>query len=195
MLGSHNSMSYLPIHGWRKLLKPWTECQSLDLQEQYNKAKVRYFDIRMRLINNEWHLCHNKADLGPFLHWKDYILFFAYKPECHFRFILDVRKRPDDAEEYKDKFLSFIKSLQMDERHPFDSVKVYWEWVEYGAHKIKKYEYHASTNAPWYQYILGTKWFAKHYHEKFSMEYVNDIIKEKRSTLLLDYVEYCKYCK
>lgn len=195
MLGSHNSMSYLPIHGWRKLLKPWTECQSLDLQEQYNKAKVRYFDIRMRLINNEWHLCHNKADLGPFLLWKDYILFFAYKPECHFRFILDVRKKPDDAEEYKNKFLSFIKSLQMDERHPFDSIKVYWEWVDYGPHKIRQREYHASTNAPWYQYILGTKWFAKHYHEKFSRMYVNDIIKDERSTLLLDYVEYCKYCK
>ena len=39
MLGSHNSMSYLPIKGWKKILKPWIKCQDLTIQEQYNQGK------------------------------------------------------------------------------------------------------------------------------------------------------------
>jgi len=186
MLGSHNTMSYLPIKGWKKLLKPWTKCQSLDIYKQY-KLGVRYFDIRLRIINDEWHLCHNKADLGLFNIWREFILFFAYKKECHFRFILDVRKKPKNADEYKARFLSFIKSLQLDEDHPFDSIIIYWEWKDYGASKTVPYEYHASVSAPWYEYILGTKWFTKH---KPVPETLNDIIQSNDNVLLVDYVQY-----
>ncbi len=60
MLGSHNSMTYLPLTGWSRILRPWVRCQSLTLMEQYN-AGVRYFDIRIRLVNGKWRFCHNNA--------------------------------------------------------------------------------------------------------------------------------------
>lgn len=188
MLGSHNTMSYLPIHGWRKILKPWTKCQSLDIYKQY-RLGVRYFDIRLRIINGEWHLCHNKADLGLFKPWQEFILSIAYKPECHFRFILDVRKKPKNAKEYKEKFLSFIDSLQIDKAHPFDSVIVYWEWKNYGMSKVEPYEYHASVMAHWYQYIFGIKAFAKYLSRKLSTNAGEYFIKNE-NVFLLDYVQY-----
>lgn len=46
-LGTHNSMSYLPVKKW--YLAPFkfmAKCQSLPLYEQYNKG-VRMFDIRV----------------------------------------------------------------------------------------------------------------------------------------------------
>ena len=63
MLGSHNSLSYLPIKGWKKILRPWVRCQDKSLKVQYELG-VRYFDVRVRLINDRWHYCHNNADLG-----------------------------------------------------------------------------------------------------------------------------------
>lgn len=41
MIGSHNSLSYLPIKGWRKILKPWVKCQSKTIEEQYNSGEYK----------------------------------------------------------------------------------------------------------------------------------------------------------
>ena len=93
--------------------------------------------------------------------------------------------------EYKAKFLDFISSIQMDKDHPFESVIIYWEWKEYGNNAIMQYEYHASVSAAWYQYILGTKWFAKKYNHKHQEEVMKEEIRQSdKSVLLLDYVQY-----
>lgn len=49
MIGSHNSMSYLPVRQW--YLKPFSwmaRCQSKTLSEQFYTYGVRLFDIRIR---------------------------------------------------------------------------------------------------------------------------------------------------
>lgn len=47
-LATHNSLSsYAPKKWWMRLLNPFAKCQSLSIEEQYNRG-VRMFDIRVR---------------------------------------------------------------------------------------------------------------------------------------------------
>ena len=48
ILATHNSLSgYAPEKWWMKILNPFAKCQSLSIEEQYNRG-VRMFDIRVR---------------------------------------------------------------------------------------------------------------------------------------------------
>ena len=188
MLGSHNSLSYLPIQGWRKVLKPWVKCQSLTLKEQYEKG-VRYFDLRVRQDKyGLWWYCHNNATFALVFEHEEIIDFLADK-QVKVRVILDVRKKPEkNAEEYKSDFLTLI-TVFFRNNLKIDSAIVYWEWHECLIRTIKQHEYHASVSAPWYKYILGTKWFAKHYNKKY-LEENKDILDSEDEVILLDYMQF-----
>lgn len=51
-LGTHNSLSYLKPQWWLIPFNWIGKCQNLTLSEQYKKG-VRYFDIRVKYINDE----------------------------------------------------------------------------------------------------------------------------------------------
>lgn len=185
MLGSHNSLSYLLIKGWMKILKPWTACQSLNVEEQWNKG-VRYFDIRLRKDNEgNWCYCHNRA-LFTYMEPDDDIIEFLIKKKAYIRIMLDVRSKPKkNAEEYKDEFFELCNYL-IAKGMQIDSIIVNYEWKEQYNRKIQQDEYHSSVSAPWYKYILGTKWFAKnHNKDKVNSEYLKDDDK----VLMLDFIE------
>ncbi len=191
MLGSHNSMTYLPLTGWSRLLRPWVRCQSLTLMEQYN-AGVRYFDIRIRLVDGKWRFCHNNAILGGY-GWND-VISVARKAGVYFRFILDIRRKPKDAENLKKVYIDYIRYCQFEAKIPIDSAIIMWEWHELcPTRKITQGEFHASVSAHWYEYIFGCKWFAKRRNHKaiqtLLSDYVADTCKGKEA-LLLDYVQY-----
>ena len=187
MIGSHNSLSYLPIQGWRKILTPWTKCQSLTLEEQYEKG-VRYFDLRIRKVKDEgWWYCHNNATFVPVMEHKE-ILEFLITKKANIRVILDVRKKPKDAEEYKNDFLDLVEWLKSNDLK-VDSAIVYWDWQEWQPNTITQHEYHASVSAPWYKYILGTKWFAKHYNKKY-LNKNKEILESEDKVILLDYIQF-----
>lgn len=185
MLGSHNSLSYLPIKGWKKILKSWVQCQSLTIEEQYNKG-VRYFDLRIRRDNKKnWWYCHNSAKF-ILMEPNDDIITFLIEKKVYVRILLDVRTKPKDAYNLKLDFLDLCDYLKVYEGLNVDSIIVYWEWEEYEKSKIQQSEYHSSVSAPWYQYILGTHWFAKHHNkDKINSEYLNNDNK----VLMLDYVD------
>lgn len=186
MLGSHNSISYLPIKGWKKILKPWIKCQDLTIEEQYNQG-VRYFDLRVRKVPMEgWWYCHNSAVFVPVMEHKE-ILEFLIEKKCHIRIILDVRKKPKDAEDYITDFLELVTWLRKNGLN-VDSVKVMWEWKEYCDPEILQYEYHSSVSAPWYKYILGTKWFAKKENKTYK-EWNSRLLEMDDIVLMIDYIE------
>lgn len=188
MIGSHNSLSYMPIKGWKKILKPWVRCQSLSLEQQYQKG-IRYFDIRVRKHKGEWWYCHNSALFKPVNYNGNIVngpLAWFKISKVPIRVILDVRKKPKDAETYQNDFLSLITSLKSNGLL-IDSAIVYWTWKEHAECKINQSEYHSSVSAPWYQYILGTKWFARHYNKKY-LEYHQTSMDDY--VTLIDYVEY-----
>ena len=65
MIGSHNTLSYLPPKNlWGKITRPWNKCQDKNLEEQVN-AGIDYLDIRINFYKDEkWHFVHNRVDYG-----------------------------------------------------------------------------------------------------------------------------------
>lgn len=181
MIGTHNSISYLtPIHWYQRLLKPWYQCQSLTLEEQYNQG-IRYFDIRVNWINNSWHLVHNFIDFGEFS--ESGIKDFIKDKDVYIRLGFDCRKTPEIPSYHVKKFKLLIDYL-INIGWQIDSAITFWDWKELLEPTISCTEYHLSVTGDWYDYILGTKVFAKrHNASKF---------KESDFLYLIDYAQYIK---
>lgn len=160
MIGSHNTMSYLPaVHWWQRWMKRWYCCQSKTIQEQYVSG-VRYFDIRLRKVGNEWHFVHNNIDFGP-EDTEVYEWMNSQKDSCIVRFMLDVRKKPKNEKEYINKFLDHVHIIMDLYLHiNVDSIIVYWNWKEYAVsgYVDEVHEIHASVCNTKLDYLLyGTK--------------------------------------
>lgn len=58
MLGSHNSLTYLPCRKWWMYLINWAaKCQSKTLSRQFHDG-VSYFDFRVRFKNDQPVIAH-----------------------------------------------------------------------------------------------------------------------------------------
>lgn len=114
ILGSHNSWSFLPPKKWwQKALAFTARCQKKDIQEQYALG-VRCFDLRLRLINGEWHIVHNSFDYG-LLEGIMYDLSWLHRQgDVVIRILHDVRKERDYTKEAVEKFKSFCAELILD---------------------------------------------------------------------------------
>lgn len=189
MIGSHNSLSYLPPKNlWGKITKLWGKCQDKTLVEQHN-AGVRYFDICLNLYINsnddyEWHFVHNKVDYGKV---SNDVWNWLGNYKCPVRIIFDQRSKPDYAEKRTKIFKDYIDIIKRDFNVNIDSAITFWDWKEHYKPTIEIKEYHASVSAKWYQYILGCKWFAKH-KNKYAKETYYDYGEDNERVLLLDYV-------
>lgn len=89
VLGSHNTMSYLPLRNW--WLYPFrfmARCQSVDYRQQYNRYGVRLFDLRIGFFEGDCPMfCHGlanyKGDVNEVLAWVN------SKGDCTVRIILE----------------------------------------------------------------------------------------------------------
>lgn len=106
MIGSHNSMSYLPPKNlWGKITRLWNKCQDKTITEQYNNG-VDYFDIRINFYNDdEWHFVHNKVDYGVV---NDNIWKYIGKNKIPIRVIYDQRSKPKDASYRTNHFITYL---------------------------------------------------------------------------------------
>lgn len=188
MIGSHNSFSYLPPKNlWGKITRRWNKCQDKSIVQQY-EAGVQYFDVHIRYIGNNWHYVHNKVDYG-ICNIKFITSFFGnLKDKVYVRLILDERSKPKNADLLTSMFISVVDKFASYENISLSYI-IYWNWrYNYVNSKpIDVEEYHASVSAPWYKYLLGTKWFAKHYN-KYAKKTYYDYSEDNERVLLLDYV-------
>lgn len=181
MIGSHNTLSYLPPKNlWGKITRPWNKCQDRTIEEQVN-AGIDYFDIRIDFYNDgKWHFVHNRVDYGVVNNdiWK-----YIGKTELSIRIIYDRRSKPKDVILEKQRFIDYLSYLKEEYNINIDSAITYWNWKECCAPFIRVKEFHASVSAKWYQYLLGCKWFANRYNNfsKAANMCMNEV-------LLLDYV-------
>lgn len=185
MIGSHNTLSYLPPKNlWGKITRPWNKCQDRSIEEQVN-AGIDYFDIRIDFYNDgKWHFVHNRVDYGPVNNdiWK-----YIGKTELSIRIIYDRRSKPKDVIIETYRFTNYLSYLKEEYNVNIDSAITYWNWKEHYKPFIRVKEFHASVSAKWYQYLLGCKWFALTYagKHKYKYPYIDECINE---VLLLDYV-------
>lgn len=191
MIGSHNTMSYLkPINFLGKITKFWGKCQDKTIEEQY-EAGANYFDIRVKQIKNVWHFVHNNIDYGSIWTNKNepnFVFKFIGENQIPIRLIYDQRKTPKYEEYEKGLFINLINTLTKDYHIEVDSAITFWDWKEYiTAEKKEIIEYHASVSAKWYQYIFGTKLFAKARNTHFIYTYSKELISDEK-VLLIDYI-------
>lgn len=195
MLGTHNSLSYLkPLKWWQRWSTPWSKCQSLTLEEQYNYG-VRYFDFRLRYDNNDkmWYFVHNRVKYDIVNN-----LYFSYldhqSDKSYIRFILDQRKKPKDKlAEYEIKnFTDYVNEIKRTYKNIIiDSAIIYWTWTDILKPSVIVLEDHTSVKSKWYQYILGTKWYAKKNNRRPYIENKAAYIDDDK-VLLLDYIQFFK---
>lgn len=192
MIGSHNTFSYLPIKNrWRKIFKPWYKCQDKDIIQQIDNG-ARFFDIRVKfdkkgLLN----IVHNKVvfDINEIQFWRLMVdvknLAKELNTKLYFRVILDIRKEPKDKKHQLKFFKSFIYQFnKFDERICLDHSIIYWNWdyTYYYNNQFNIIEDHASVKAKWYEYILGTKYYAT----KVGYKYINE--HSSKNIYLLDFI-------
>lgn len=178
MIGSHNTFSYLSPKGiWNKILTPWHKCQDVNIYSQYALG-MRYFDIRV--VFNEYDfnfsLVHNhvvyKKNAKDFLITilKNLNRYSSIEDPIYIRIIVDIRNKPCRIEaEYQRKCLYLLMSKIDDFSNiVIDDVRLYWDWHNpIISSKLGIKEFHVSVSGKWYQYLLGTKWFAKHFNKEY----------------------------
>lgn len=185
MIGSHNTLSYLPPKNlWGKITRLWNKCQDKTIEEQFNSG-VDYFDIRINFYNDgKWHFVHNKVDYGVV---DSNIWEYIGLTNVPIRIIYDRRSEPKYSSFERQRFIAYLSYLQQEYNICIDSAITYWDWKEYYTPFVEVKEYHASVKATWYQYLLGCKWFANKYNafaKAFNIEYGTC----PNRVLLLDYV-------
>ena len=209
MLGSHNSLTYLsPKTLWGKILSPWTKCQDKDLIRQYNNG-ARYFDIRVRFDKNRNPVAvHNKVEYrGDVYHMlellNEYIQVNGFN-KAYLRLILDIRNKSDFEENQLLRQRLLFVEFCHNAINRYDNLVVasaitYWNWqsvmpyiavykdIQLPTHNSELdyrglIEIHASVTAKWYEYLLGTKWYAD------SIRGLYDSYKNRESIYLVDYI-------
>lgn len=198
MKGSHNTLSYLPVRSlWAKLQTPWHKCQDKDIYQQVEDG-VRYFDIRVKLIHNIWHIVHNRIDYGIL----DIVgltstlnkLCLMIDDNIYLRIVLDVRKYPNNPVHYKKRFLALVKLIDANTQSKciIDDSITFWNWqhLDYktgfdNKNRLSMIEYHTSIISKWYEYILGTKWFARKHNKEFLTE---EMKRDSHIVYLMDYL-------
>ncbi len=64
MVASHNTFSYMHAQWWAELVSCFWRCQSHSASYQHGVLNVSVCDIRVRLDNGKWQLCHGIARFG-----------------------------------------------------------------------------------------------------------------------------------
>lgn len=182
MLGSHNTMSYLPAtKWWMKLITTWHRCQNRDIVNQYIIKDVKYFDIRLRVIDDDWHFVHNRIDYGKVNldSLKEVARLAEFENRyIYFRFILDERKKPSLSDKLTARFINYVYYIIDTIQTPstrviLDCAITAWNWSDVESPKDNKLpisEYHASATHKWYNLILGTKIYSKLINTKTLIE-------------------------
>lgn len=194
-LASHNSLSYLvPQTWWGKILTPWTKCQDKNIYEQY-RAGVRLFDIRIAYDDKlNFYVVHNKVRYKMTRdELRDILGFIRDTKDSEIRVLLDMRTEPKSAYLKESNFVWMMREWECAYNYPIKEAIIFWKWefvvsnANISTRTIE--EYHASVSGKWYEYILGTKWFARHRNEKKRKEWFaekDDSTETKY--LMLDYV-------
>lgn len=189
MIGSHNTMSYLPAKNlWGMITKYWSRCQDKNLIEQYN-AGARFFDIRVCKKKDGWHYVHNKADYG-IADLQALIDFFKTHTDTYVRLIYDLRSTPKDPTERRISFYKEVVYPLLSNAWVRITYITFWDWNVNYTHTLSvgEIENHASVSAKWWAYILwGTKGYAKIWNEDNLQKYDN-VVASDTMALLIDFI-------
>ena len=208
LLGSHNSLSYLPPKKW--YLKPFhflARCQSVDYVRQYEEYGIRLFDIRLWFNEKgEIEVRHGlfvfDIDIKGI---SDFLSFLNKKGDCYLRIILEedaVSKKYPYAKISEMKFLMFCERLEEAYKHiKFFGGNRKYDWII--VHHFKTtppqlVDMYSSTtrfigkrdDSTWFQKLLNIvdDWCPWFYAKKWNKKNFSEF-KEKDKFLFFDFVQ------
>lgn len=179
MIGSHNTMTYLPVEKWWMIpLNIFAKCQSKCLYTQHRKG-VRCYDIRVYLKDNlYWKFCHGLINYKSLITVYDVIdeinnTIFDDEVEVYIRIVLE--KGDEFAEREFAKLCSELES-----KYPkikfFGGVRKR-DWKEFYHFKNNPdvEQYISSMSGKWYWFIpwLYAKLFNKKNFNKINDSKIN----------------------
>ena len=122
ILGSHNTMTYLPPKKWYYRPILWiARCQNKCLYEQFNISKCRYFDIRVRFDKNgDMCFAHGPVEFkGSVMNALDYLNECASTAHenVYCRVILESNTKMKDQDYQEEDFRKFCEDIQNTYKH------------------------------------------------------------------------------
>lgn len=110
---------------------------------------------------------------------------------CYLRIIYDLRHFPKNLVEYtEENKLARLVNYIYNSSNVIGIIAItYWNWKTniLGEPPSRVAEFHASVSAPWYQYLLGTKWWANKNNDTIKNDY-KEYINDLDSVILLDFI-------
>lgn len=197
MLGSHNSLSYLPCKRWWMYLINWAaKCQSKTLNEQFHNG-AKYFDFRIRFKDEKPIIAHGLIEYKGNI---DYMVanlnYFAeyFKETIYLRFVLEYNKIPEDFASQIASLVNLVRYY----RGKYPNITYTYIMSKWNEQKVATY-YSKDKDTPTlihkYSSVLKEKrflwipyWYAKLHNKKNRKAFKQVLEDENSKVLMLDFV-------
>ena len=196
MLGSHNSLTYLPCRKWWMYLINWAaKCQSKTLNTQFHDG-AKYFDFRIRFKDGKPVIAHGLIEYKGNI---DYMVanlnYFAeyFKETIYLRFVLEYNKIPKDFASQIASLVNLVRYY----RGKYPNITYTYVMSKWNEQKVATY-YSKDTDTPTlihkYSSVLKEKrflwipyWYARLHNKTFLHKYRKEVSSDS-DVLMLDFV-------
>lgn len=192
MLGSHNSLTYLPCRKlWMYLINWAAKCQSKNLYEQYYSG-VRYFDIRVRFDKKgKPVIAHGLVEYKGVA--ENYICILneiAKHCKVYVRFVLEFNREPDDWFTQCTLFKKFVVNLRNEYTNIiYDYSMSKWDEGEFDRNTKMIYLFHRySSTLGWKRFLWIPYWYAKLHNKNLMRTWDIELKDKDNRVLMLDFV-------
>ena len=197
MLGSHNSLTYLPCRKWWMYLINWAaKCQSKTLSTQFHDG-AKYFDFRVRFKNDQPVIAHGLIEYIGNIDKEVATLNYLSKhfnTKIYLRFVLEFNKIPEDFVSQITSLIDLVKHYRV----KYPNITYTYVMSKWNEQKVATY-YSKDKDTPTlihkYSSVLKEKrflwipyWYAK-LHNKKNRKAFKHVLEDKDSqVLILDFV-------
>lgn len=196
MLGSHNSLTYLPCRKWWMYLINWAaKCQSKTLNTQFHDG-TKYFDFRIRFKDGKPVIAHGlieyKGNIDYMVANLNYLAEY-FRETIYLRFVLEYNKIPEDFASQMASLVDLVRYY----RGKYPNITYTYVMSKWNEQKVATY-YSKDTDTPTlihkYSSVLKEKrflwipyWYAKLHNKTFLHKYTKEVSSDS-DVLMLDFV-------
>lgn len=196
MLGSHNSLTYLPCRKWWMYLINWAaKCQSKTLNTQFHDG-AKYFDFRVRFKDGKPVIAHGlieyKGNIDYMVANLNYLAEY-FRETIYLRFVLEYNKIPEDFASQMASLVDLVRYY----RGKYPNITYTYVMSKWNEQKVATY-YSKDTDTPTlihkYSSVLKEKrflwipyWYAKLHNKTFLHKYTKEVSSDS-DVLMLDFV-------
>lgn len=195
MLGSHNSLTYLPCRKWWMYLINWAaKCQSKTLSTQFHDG-AKYFDFRVRFKDGKPVIAHGLIEYKGNIDHKvanlNYLAEYFRETIC-LRFVLEYNKIPEDFASQMASLVDLVRYY----RGKYPNITYTYIMSKWNERLIASYYKEDTPNLIHkYSSVLKEKrflwipyWYAKLHNKKTRKTFKHVLEDEDSKVLMLDYI-------